>query len=94
MILDCCTIINIEKSPIKEKRYRLFLINGDHYDIGLKNYCYYIDDKDIIRREKAYIKLKSIKQSELLYEMFILNGYSQNVIKNINFFNKEILRNN
>jgi hypothetical protein len=32
----------------------------------------------------------TLKPSQLLYETFILNGGSKNIINNINYFNKEI----
>ena len=92
-------IINIEKSPLRNKRYRVYLINGDHYDIGFKSCYYYIDNRDKNNRsffykmmsDDAKNKLKKLIPSELLYETFILNGGTTNIIRNINFFNQEIL---
>lgn len=95
-------IINIEKSPLRNKRYRIYLINGDHYDIGFNKCSYYIDNKDKVQREMFFQFLcldkntmktiQQLKPSQVLYESFILNGPSKNLINNINFFNKEILK--
>jgi hypothetical protein len=92
-------IINIEKSPLRNKRYRVYLINGDHYDIGFKSCYYFIDHHDKSLRNFFYQmmsnaaknKLKNVIPCELLYEAFILNGATKNIITNINFFNREIL---
>jgi len=92
-------IINIEISPFKNRLYRLYLIDGNHIDIGNKIDSYYVCHQN---RKKLYYHLSllsykerqiisSLKPSQLLYETFILNGYSADLIKNINFFNQEIL---
>lgn len=88
-------IINIEKSPLRNRRYRLFFINGDHIDIGLKNHEYYIDNgnKDYrnliysLMNKQARQKIIINKHDYLVYESFILNGGTTNLIKNINFYN-------
>lgn len=92
-------IINIEKSPIRNKRFRIYLLNGDKYDIGNINSSFYIDHKNKSQREMFYKFLNykckktiyNLTPSPLLYETFILNGFSKNIINNINFFNKEVL---
>jgi len=92
-------IINIEKSPLRNKRFRIYLLNGDKYDIGNINSSFYIDHKNKSQREMFYKFLNSkckktisnLTPCPLLYETFVLNGFSKDVIKNINFFNKEIL---
>ena len=92
-------IINIENSPLRNRRFRIFFLNGEHYDIGFKKCQYYIDHHDKLKRELYYtafnksskIAIISLKPSQLLYETFILNGPSKNIIDNINFFNKEII---
>jgi hypothetical protein len=91
-------IINIEDSPLRNRRFRIYLLNGDHYDVGFKKCKYYIDHHNKLKRELFYnlfnIETKNIiltlNPSQLLYETFILNGHSKNIINNINFFNKEI----
>jgi hypothetical protein len=92
-------IINIEDRPAdSNRRFRIYLLNGDHYDIGFKKCKYYIDTGNKLLR-KFYYKvmdqstidfIMALKPSQLLYETFILNGPSENIIHNINFFNKEI----
>lgn len=90
-------VINIENSPIRSKVYRVYLINGDHVDIGDIKTLYYIDDGNKKKREiyfnsltSSQIKvIQSLKPTQLLYEFFLLNGYSKNIINNINFFNQE-----
>lgn len=92
-------IINIEKSPIRNKKFRIYLLNGNKIDFGNDNCHYYIEHKNKKKREIFYKLLNNetknllttLIPSQLLYETFILNGYSKNIIKNINFFNKEIL---
>jgi hypothetical protein len=89
-------VLNIENSPVRNRLYRVFLINGDHIDIGDMKSFYYTDHNDEKRREKYFNKLtnsqieelQSLKPSRLLYEFFLLNGFSKDIIKNINFYNK------
>jgi len=91
-------IINIEDSPLRNRRFRIYLLNGNHYDVGFKKSKYYIDHHNQLKRELYYglfnddakKTIMTLKPSQLLYETFILNGYSKNIINNINFFNKEI----
>jgi hypothetical protein len=94
-------IINIEKSPLRNRRYRIFLSDGDYYDIGFKSCYYYVDTGDHKVHDFFYKMMTNKERNtllklipcQLLYESFILNGYSTDLIKNINFFNKEILDN-
>jgi hypothetical protein len=91
-------IINIEDSPLRNRRFRIYLLNGNHYDVGFKKCKYYIDNHNKLRRDLYYgllnndakNTLMTLKPSQLLYETFILNGGSKNIINNINYFNKEI----
>ena len=41
-------IIHITKSNKKDKRFKVYLDNGDEYDFGLKDGETYIDHKDNI----------------------------------------------
>jgi hypothetical protein len=43
-------IVNIKSSPLKYKRYRVFMNNGKHYDFGLKGGQTYLDHKDKTKR--------------------------------------------
>jgi hypothetical protein len=92
-------VINVENSPMRKYVYRVYLINGDHIDIGNMKTFYYTDHHDRKKRD-SYLRnltnteikvLQSLKPTQLLYETFLLNGYSKNIINNINFFNQEIL---
>jgi len=93
-------IINIEKSPLSNRRYRIYLLNGKHYDIGLNECKYYIDHGDKKLRElhyglfNKYTKhiCSQLISGRILYETFILNGCTTDIIKNVNFYNNEILR--
>jgi len=46
-------ITNLKESPVKTKRYRAFLSNGQQIDFGLLGGSTYIDHKDE-RKRKAY----------------------------------------
>lgn len=89
-------VLNIENSPVRNRLYRVFLINGDHIDIGDMKTFYFTDHNNEKRRDKYFnkltneqiIELQSLKPSRLLYEFFLLNGFSKDIIKNINFYNK------
>lgn len=92
-------IINIELSPLRNRLYRVYLIDGTCCDIGNKYREFYVLHHDRKKRNrdlslltrKEIEMLRSMRPSQLLYETFILNGYSRDIIKNINFFNQEIL---
>jgi hypothetical protein len=92
-------IINYEKSPLRSRRYRIYLINGEHIDIGFKKSEYFIDNGDIEFREFYYDLLNKKQKkhlmtcdpSQLLYETFILNGATIDIVTNINFYNQIIL---
>jgi hypothetical protein len=90
-------VINVENSPIRTKVYRVYLINGDHIDIGDMKTFYFVNHGNKKKREEYFNSLtsrdikviQSLKPTQLLYEFFLLNGYSKNIINNINFFNQE-----
>lgn len=90
-------VINVENSPIRNKVYRVYLINGDHIDIGDMKTFYFVNHGNKKKRENYFNSLtsrdikviQSLKPTQLLYEFFLLNGYSKNIINNINFFNQE-----
>jgi hypothetical protein len=46
-------ILRIIDSPLKTKRFRIYLDNNKHFDFGVKNkHETYIDHKDKVRRER------------------------------------------
>ncbi len=93
-------IINIEDCPLRNRRFRIFLLDGTKYDVGTKKGEYYIDhgNKELRRtyytnlNKKALRICSKLQSGALLYETFILNGATTDIIKNINFYNREILR--
>jgi hypothetical protein len=91
-------IIKIEKSPVKYKRYRVFMDNGKHYDFGLDGGSTYIDHKDKIKRS-AYRKrhlgnptekklIENLVPSPSLFAFALLWGKYDNIKDNINLLNQ------
>lgn len=58
-------IVSIEKSPLKNKRFRVHLNNGDKYDFGLKDGQTYIDHKNKKLREN-YLKRHYVNEKKLI----------------------------
>ena len=99
-------IIKLINSPRKEKRYRVFLDNGEHYDFGLKNPTYgtYIDHKDKVKRENYRARhkgnlsekylIENLIPSPALFSYWLLWGDStllEQNLKNLNKMFKKIL---
>ena len=50
-------ILHIEDSPLKTKRFRIYLDNNKHYDFGVKDkHETYIDHQDKVRRERYRLR--------------------------------------
>jgi hypothetical protein len=92
-------ILNISDSPLKTKRFRIYLDNGKHYDFGVKDkHETYIDHTDKVRRQRYQLrhynsKLEQHLISELipspaLFSYYILWGESTSIKKNIQTLNK------
>ena len=92
-------ILNIIDSPLKTKRFRIYLDNGKHYDFGVKDkHETYIDHKDKGRRERYQIRHSNSKReqhfisqlipSPALFSYYILWGESTSIKKNIQTLNK------
>jgi len=91
-------ITNISTSPLKTKRFRVFLDDGRHFDFGLKTGSTYIDHHDKNKRfnyqsrhynsqkERPYIE--NIIPSPALFSYYILWGESTSIKKNIQLLNK------
>ena len=92
-------IIKFEDSPLKSKRFRIYLDNNKHYDFGLKDkHETYIDHKDKVRRdnyrrrhynsfsEQPYIQ--NLIPSPALFSYYLLWGDSSNINQNIKTLNK------
>jgi hypothetical protein len=91
-------IINLTESPRKNKRYRIYLDNGKHYDFGLDTGNTYIDHHDPQKR-LAYIArhlgnlsekrlIDSLTPSPALFSMILLWGPYTNINDNIKYLNK------
>lgn len=90
-------IERIEKSPVKHKRFRVFLNNGKHFDFGLDTGSTYIDHHDVTLRNN-YVKrhfankierrlIENLVPSPALFSMFLLWGQFTDLEKNIEFLN-------
>jgi hypothetical protein len=95
-------IINIIPSPKKNKRYRVYLNNGDFYDFGLLNPTYgtYIDHKDKQRRDNYRARhlanatenylINNYIPSPSVFSYYLLWGDSIDLKKNIENLNKKL----
>jgi hypothetical protein len=91
-------IIKLEDSPLKSKRFRIYLDNNKHYDFGLKTGETYIDHRDKVKRdnyrrrhynsirEQPYIQ--NLIPSPALFSYYLLWGDSSNINQNIKTLNK------
>ena len=90
-------IVSIEESPRKNKRFRVFLDDGNHYDFGLLDGSTYIDHHDKRKRgayRARHMNNKNEKElidnlvpSPALFSMFLLWGPSIELDKNIRLLN-------
>lgn len=94
-------ITKIEASPIKNKRFRVTMDDGKHYDFGLRNGSTYLDHKDPVKRTN-YLKrhmgneienklIKSLTPSPSLFSAYILWGWSTDIKENIKYLNNLFL---
>lgn len=90
-------IINLSASPRKNKRFRVTMDNGDHYDFGLDTGSTYIDHHNPQKR-LAYIArhlgnlsekrlIDSLTPSPALFSMVLLWGPYTNINDNIKYLN-------
>ena len=97
-------ILHIEDSPLKTKRFRIYLDNNKHYDFGVKDkHETYIDHQDKVRREryrlrhlnnqKENVLINSIIHSSSLFSYYILWGDTTSIQKNIKILNRLFLKN-
>ena len=92
-------IIRIEDSPKVNKRYRVYMDNGKHYDFGLQGGQTYIDhgDKKIrFNYWKRHIKnhteqqlIDNLVPSPSLFAAALLWGHSTDIYKNIDYLNEQ-----
>ena len=92
-------IINIESSPIRSKRFRIYFLDGSRIDIGhSKRLDEYIDTGNKYDRESYYRTMditdrrefSRMRPSRVVLESYLLNGPTTNVIKNINYANETL----
>jgi hypothetical protein len=96
-------IDRIEKSPVKHKRFRVYLTNGKHYDFGLDTGSTFIDHQDT-KKKDAYIKrhlgnrlelnlIENLVPSPAVFSMFLLWGRYPDLQKNIDLLNNLFRKN-
>ena len=91
-------IVNIMHSPLKTKRFRVYLDNNKHYDFGLKTGQTYIDHQDRTKRHNYQVRHYNLKKeqpfiknfipSPALFSYYILWGETSDINKNIKRLNK------
>jgi hypothetical protein len=91
-------IIKIIDSPLKNKRFRVFLDNNKYYDFGLKNGSTFIDHFDekkrLNYRKRHYANIKekylidNLIPSASLFSYYLLWGERINLFENIDALNK------
>jgi hypothetical protein len=91
-------IIKIEKSPVKYKRYRVYMDTGKHYDFGLLGGETYIDHKDANKRRNYWLRhygnptekilIDNLVPSPSLFSAYLLWGVHSNLEKNIKELNE------
>lgn len=91
-------IVKLENSPVKNKRLRVILNNGDSYDFGLLNAETYIDHGDKEKRLNYWARhlgnpveeyrIKKLIPSPSLFSAYLLWGETTNLKQNIKILNK------
>ncbi len=97
-------IIKLIKSPRKNKRFRVYLDNGEHYDFGLDTGSTYIDHREKEKRENYRARhmgnlsekylIENLIPSPALFSYWLLWGDSvllEQNLKNLNKMFKKIL---
>jgi hypothetical protein len=92
-------IIHIIKSDKKDKRFKVFLDDGEEYDFGLKNpnYGTYIDHKNKDKRFNYWARhygnkkekelIDNLEPSNALFSAFLLWGKYDNLRDNVEHLN-------
>ena len=89
-------IIDYGFSPRKNKRYRVYMNDGKHYDFGLEGGSTYLEHKDKAKRDnyrrRHYSQEKKLIDnlipSPALFSYYILWGNSSDITENIRALNK------
>lgn len=90
-------IVNIIKSPVRHKRFRVFMDNGKHYDFGLDIGRTFIDEGNYQKRQNYWVRhlanpteyrlITNLVPSPSLFSAYLLWGDSTNLNVNINKLN-------
>lgn len=90
-------IIKINNSPLKTKRFRLWMDNGKYYDFGYKYGSTYIDNhnkklrsaywKRHLGNETEKILIQNLVPSPSLFSAMLLWGKYDDLNKNIQYLN-------
>ena len=90
-------IIKIIKSPVRHKRFRVFMDNGKHYDFGLDGGRTFIDEGDYEKRHNYWMRhlanpteyklINNLVPSPSLFAAYLLWGSSMRLEENINKLN-------
>jgi hypothetical protein len=93
-------IIHITKSKKKDKRFKVFLDNGDEYDFGLKDGSTYIDEKNKDKRflywvrhygnKKERERIDNFIPSPSVFSAYLLWGKYDNLKDNIEWLNNKL----
>jgi len=90
-------IVKISKSPLKNKRLRVYTDDDRHFDFGLSGARTFIDHHDIRKRDnyrkrhlgnnREYELISTLTPSPSLFAYYILWGDYTNINDNINMLN-------
>ena len=91
-------IVKIIKSPIKHKRYRVFMDSGKYFDFGLDTGSTYIDHHDKAKRRNYLLRhlanpienklISNLVPSPSLFSAYLLWGKYNDLMKNIKYLNQ------
>ena len=92
-------ISKLEASPLKTKRYRVY-IGNKHYDFGLKGGSTFIDGQSLVTREnyrKRHLGnpiekhlIDNLILSPALFAFYLLWGETNNLNKNLTLLNQKL----
>ncbi len=90
-------ILSTTNSPLKNKKYRAYINDGQYIDFGLKGSSTYLDHKDIAKREnyrKRHLGnkmenhlIKNLIVSPSLLSYYLLWGPHTHINDNIKYLN-------
>jgi len=94
-------IVRVEDSPLRTKRFRVYLKDNRHFDFGLKGGKTYLDHQDKVKRmnyRKRHLAnplekklIENGTPSPALYSYYLLWGEYTDLKKNIEDLNKSTI---